>query len=135
MPEPEAKPRLAGKLPPAAQDMLRSFRGARPEVEFPPHLALLGGTHGFYYGDGEATHSVKIGWRPAFVLFTLPVFQGLLPGEPVYDPAASQPPLTDDGFRAPAMFNRLGELVMFVVWRSEGDAKAPKPGGASEATS
>src|SRR5262245_8853472 len=60
-------------LPGHVQKALRNYYELRPAIELPERLFILQGTSGFYYGDSRPEREVLLGWRPAYVLFTMPL--------------------------------------------------------------
>jgi hypothetical protein len=130
-----AKP--TGKLPPEAQRLLRTFYVLRPDVDLPPHLLERDGTWGRFVGDGRPEREIQVGFRPAFVLFTVPLYPN---GAPVWlpnkkepekgqfvDPGIhDQPPTTESGFICPATCNKMGDSSFYIVWKG-GVAPAPAP--------
>jgi hypothetical protein len=114
-----------GKLPPDAQQALRNFYEARPQIDLPEHLHELQGTLGYYYGDGRPERELVIGFKPAYVLFTFPPYQE----SPLWvddafkePPLHEQPPMTDRGFRVVGMtFNQPNGMYRWIAW------KAPSP--------
>lgn len=134
--DPLKKP--VGKLPQEAQVLLRRFYMMRPEVDLPPHVHALSGTWGRYFGDGREAREVKIGFRPAFVLFLLPVYPGEAPkwvakkgnkaeGEMVDPGLHDQPPLTEQGFVAPASCNQINEQTIYIAWKHDGSVPVAEP--------
>lgn len=135
MTDPARKP--VGKLPPDAQRLLRQFYMLRPEVDLPPHLHELDGTWGRYFGDGRPDREITVGFRPSFVLFTMPLYPN---GSPVWlqnkkepeksqfvDPGLhDQPPSSERGFVVAPECNKLGEACYYIAWKG-GVAPAPKP--------
>lgn len=132
--DPVRKP--VGKLNPDAQRLLRQWYMARPELDLPPFLHELPGTHGWYMGDGRERREVVVGFTPAFVLYTLPLYpdgppewvkgQFLMPGLP------AQPEYTERGFVAPAHLNQINSMCTYVVWQSR-EPLAARPGAQAQA--
>ena len=121
--DPAKKP--VGKLPPDAQLLLRRYYMLRPEIDLPPFVLDLPGTHGWYLGDGRPEREILIGWTPAFVLYTSPLFPegGVewVKGELLMPGLHSQPLYTERGFKVGAPFNVPNMSHCYLVW------KAPEP--------
>jgi hypothetical protein len=146
--DPARKP--VGKLPPQGQVLLRNYYHQRPEVDLPPHVLALEGTFGQYFGDGQDGREIVLGFRPAFVLFTCPLYPGAGPqwvkakgakrdafaqGELVDPGLAEQPDVTDRGFRASGSVNKLGEMAVYIAWKAPPEEKlAPVEAAAPEET-
>jgi hypothetical protein len=110
-----------GKLPQPARDSLGSFLRTRPEVALPPELEELAGTHGFYLGDDRPEREIVIGFRPAFVVYTTPVFpdgpRRRVNGEFFVPPLHDQPAYTERGFKVGIKLNRMGQMHSYVAWK------------------
>jgi hypothetical protein len=132
-PEPITNPakKPVGKLPPDAQRLLRTFYMSRPEIDLPPHLHALDGTWGRYMGDDRPAREVMLGFRPAFVLFTLPLYPNGGPkwvtkkgnraeGELVDPGLHDQPILTEQGFVAGIECNKINEMCIYIAWKNDG---------------
>jgi hypothetical protein len=119
--DPVRKP--VGRVNPDAQRLLRNYYVARPEIDLPPFVHELPGTHGWYFGDGKPERDVVVGFTPAFVLFTFPIFPEGPPewvkGEFLMPGLHAQPQYTDRGFKAPAHVNALNSMYIYVVWKSD----------------
>jgi hypothetical protein len=111
------------KLTDNARSALKAFLGNRPNIVLPSHLAKLEGVHGIYVGDGRPLREIVLGWKPAFVVFTVPGWPDG-PPQPTKDggyfrpPLHDQPPYTDRGFTVTEKFNASGALHLYVVWKS-----------------
>ncbi|HZU99814.1 MAG TPA: hypothetical protein VFF73_24085 [Planctomycetota bacterium] len=114
-----------GKLLPAARDALLNFLEARPNIELPGFLKDLEGTHGFYVGDGQKQRRIPCGFKPAFVVFTCPVYpDGELPkpsGQGGYwrPDLHEQFPSDDKGFTVDERFNKAGDMAVWIAWKQK----------------
>ncbi len=124
--------------------LLANFLRTRPDLieenKLPERLWELQRTHGRYLGDGRPERKIPIGWRPAYVLFTLPAYPD---GPPTYNKADwtftqpgpnRQPHMVDDGFVVDARYNLPGEWFFYVVFKDDGQpletAPAEEPAAA-----
>jgi hypothetical protein len=114
-------PRTFGKLPTQARSSLLSFLQARPEVVLPPILESLEGTNGFYVGDGRPEREIILGFRPEFIVFTIPLFpdgpRRFEGKEFILPPLHAQPEKTDRGFMVGAAFNQKNQPAMYLAWK------------------
>jgi hypothetical protein len=92
----------------------------------PPRCWELQRTHGRYSGDGRAEREIKIGWKPAMVMFTIPVYPD---GPPSFDKKWQlvepglhrQPKFTENGFVVEGRLNVVGDWYCYIVWRCDGE--------------
>lgn len=128
--DPAYKP-VGKRLPKDAQLILRRYYHHRLDVDLPPWVFELEGTWGRYYGDGRDEREIVIGWRPAFVVFTMPVYPDEQPqwidGEFTKVGLHRQPEFTDRGFLAWKNVNKLGDMIIYVVWKSDGRELQEEP--------
>lgn len=112
-----------GEVTESAKNVLETFLKVRPNVQLPPHLEKLQGTHGFYVGDGREEREIKLGWKPSFVVFINPGWPDGAP-QPTKDGGYLRPDLheqplyTDSGFKVTKTFNEPGQLSLYVAWKS-----------------
>lgn len=108
--------------------LLANFFRKRPEMSFDWTLLEKARSHGYYFGDGEPTRKIVLGFRPCHVQYMLPFFPQLPLGAwppsdrsgKLNDPGPHpQPDASDDGFEVDTMFNYPGEYYSFVAWRSD----------------
>ena len=117
------------KLPPDAQQSLTNFLMVRPEVkgDIPGHLGEHEGANGWLAGDGRPEREVQLGFRPEFVVYTIPPFpdgpRGMKNGVFQQPPLHAQPKTTEKGFFIPPHLNHEGDFFCFVAWKP----KEPKP--------
>lgn len=108
--------------------LLANFFRKRPDMKFDFGLLEKARTHGYYYGDGEATRKITLGFEPCHVQYLLPFFPQLPLG--AYPPSDRNGKLNDpgphpqpdgfeQGFEVDTMFNYPGEYYSFVAWRSD----------------
>lgn len=117
-------------LPATARQAVENFIKGRPNIKLPDHLKDLDGTHGLFIGDGKKEREIKLGWKPTFVIFVVPVYpDGDLPRvmniknptDSYYRPELHpQPVYTETGFKVGELLNKAGVTHVFVAW------KAPK---------
>jgi pSer/pThr/pTyr-binding forkhead associated (FHA) protein len=108
--------------------LLANFFRKRPDLAFDWSLLEKARTHGYYYGDGEATRKITVGFEPCHVQYLLPFFPQLPLGAwppsdrngKLNDPGPHpQPEVFEQGFVVDTMFNYPGEYYSFVAWRSD----------------
>ncbi len=107
--------------------LLLNFFRVRPDLveTLPERLWELERTHGRYMGDGRPERNIHIGWRPSYVLFTLPAYPD---GPPTFtkdwtfiQPGPNrQPKLTDEGFVVDAPYNLIGDWFFYIVFQDDG---------------
>jgi len=108
--------------------MLATFFKTRPALreQVPPRAFQLHRTHGRYIGDGRAQRTIKIGFRPSLVLFTVPPYlDGQMPrverdGTLIDPPLHRQPTFVDEGFVVDEPFNITGDFFLYVVFKDDG---------------
>lgn len=108
--------------------LLANFFRRRPDMPFDWSLLEKARTHGYYYGDGEATRKITVGFEPCHVQYLIPFFPQLPLGSwppsdrngKLADPGQHpQPEVVEGGFVVDTMFNYPGEYYSFVAWRSD----------------
>ena len=107
--------------------LMANYLRGRPSLieRLPARLWELERTHGRYLGDGRVERTLPVGFRPALVLYTLPLYADGPPaftktGELIDPGINSQPGFTDAGFRVGHAFNGLGDFYVYVVFKDDG---------------
>lgn len=121
--------------------LLANYLRGRPALieRLPARLWELKRTHGRYLGDGRVERTLPIGFRPALVLYTLPLYADGPPeftktGELIDPGIHAQPTYSDAGFAVGHTYNRLGDFYVYVVFQDDGQALEwpPAPGKKQE---
>lgn len=127
-----------------ASVFLANYFRVRPDMRqtLPERAFLLKRTHGFYTGDGREQRKIFVGFEPALVVFTLPMFPEQQPEytapknkndwktfqAELIDPGLHrQPTFAKDGFVVDAPFNVLGDSYVYVVFQSDGQPLLDAP--------
>lgn len=128
VPPPSAEPvtdplkKPVGRLGTDSARLLRQDHMLRPEIDLPAFVMDLPGTHGWYMGDGSDNREIVVGFTPAFVLYTLPLYPDGPPewvkGEFLMPSLPAQPEYTERGFKVPAHLNQVNSMCHYLIWQS-----------------
>lgn len=126
----EVRPRLGNT---ETSVVLTNYFKSRPGIipHLPPRLLDLERTHGLYQGNGQPARRLKLGWRPAVVIWTIPTYPDGPPeivkstGQAI-DPGLNRQPLMhDDGFEVDGWYNVMGDTYVYIAFKDDGQPLLP----------